>query len=385
MIPPLVPLPPSFKPEHDPREDLFATLFAPSTPRASPNLGPVSDDQHNDTPILPSLPSRHSRTASADSDFGAFVSISSTEDPLSPPVQGSSSGAPFSPLQNLEFFDRFAEEAKAATERNKKGVLDELLEHEDDPLYFLQTPDPPAHAPLERSTPVPPSTLEQPSLIDLSPTAEFWNSASLPEVVTPPQNDDGQPSDDADNVEGRSSRHNNKTEPATLPTHVLRSPSLPPSPARASEPELQPSLFTSSSFTSATFPKKWVSSLLSRPSQRRTASADEVERSSSAVRHSPSSSASSIISHSRMHSALETSTAITHGTPFASEPYIPPSGAPGFSGDRTWNTGGFEFDKENVEKKSVRLVGRKELTTPVLTAEIADMVSHIDRIGGNRV
>lgn len=46
--------------------------------------------------------------------------------------------SPFSPLQNFEFFDKFAEGAKAATEKNKKGFLEELLRHEDDPLYFLR-------------------------------------------------------------------------------------------------------------------------------------------------------------------------------------------------------------------------------------------------------
>lgn len=52
---------------------------------------------------------------------------------------------------------------------------------------------------------------------------------------------------------------------------------------------------------------------------------------------------------------------------------MPPSGAPGFAGDRAWNKG-FEFDKENVERISVRLLGRKESTTPVLSVELADKV-----------
>ena len=67
---------------------------------------------------------------------------------------------------------------------------------------------------------------------------------------------------------------------------------------------------------------------------------------------------------------------ITHGTPFAAHPYVPPSGAPGFAGDRAWNKG-FEFDKENVERVSVRLVGRKESTTPVLSVGIADKVGFL--------
>ncbi len=69
--------------------------------------------------------------------------------------------------------------------------------------------------------------------------------------------------------------------------------------------------------------------------------------------------------------ALDSS--ITHGSPFASHAFVPPSGAPGFTGDRKWNKG-FEFDKTQVERKSVRLNGRREMTVPVLTVEIADMV-----------
>ncbi|KAI0776526.1 hypothetical protein BD413DRAFT_610150 [Trametes elegans] len=43
--------------------------------------------------------------------------------------------------------------------------------------------------------------------------------------------------------------------------------------------------------------------------------------------------------------------------------------APGFTGNR-----GFEFDKTQVERKSVLLTGREKMTVPVLTVEIADML-----------
>ncbi|TDL26885.1 TLD-domain-containing protein [Rickenella mellea] len=64
---------------------------------------------------------------------------------------------------------------------------------------------------------------------------------------------------------------------------------------------------------------------------------------------------------------------VKHGSPFASHIYVPPSGAPGFAGDRNWNPG-FEFDRDDVEKKSVRLLGRKEITTPVLSVSMADAI-----------
>ncbi|EKM48990.1 uncharacterized protein PHACADRAFT_189009 [Phanerochaete carnosa HHB-10118-sp] len=137
-IPPLIPLPAETSrrlTNNDAKDDIFATLFSPATPRASPTLHPVPDE-----PIMEIVRPRnteHSRTSSTDSEFGSFVSVPSTEDPLH--QLGSDAGQPFSPVRNFEFFDRFAEEAKAATERNKKGVLDELLQHEDDPLYFLRS------------------------------------------------------------------------------------------------------------------------------------------------------------------------------------------------------------------------------------------------------
>ena len=67
---------------------------------------------------------------------------------------------------------------------------------------------------------------------------------------------------------------------------------------------------------------------------------------------------------------------LTHGTPFASHSYIPPTGAPGFKGDRAWNKSHFEFDPEsNTPRKSVILKGRKDVTSVLLTPSLADLVS----------
>lgn len=132
-IPPLIPLPGDDEPRnavHDDTEDIFATLFSPATPRASPTLHPVQDE--------PSRPVRHSRSASVDSDFGSFVSVPSSEDPLHQ-LEQDFSPLSFSPAPNIEFFDRFTESAKAATEKNKKDLLDELLRHEADPTSFLRS------------------------------------------------------------------------------------------------------------------------------------------------------------------------------------------------------------------------------------------------------
>ncbi len=70
--------------------------------------------------------------------------------------------------------------------------------------------------------------------------------------------------------------------------------------------------------------------------------------------------------------------AITHGTPFASHPYVALSGAPALARDRHWNK--FESDKTQVERQSVELTGRKELTVPLLIVELADMVCLVLRV-----
>ncbi|KAI0049064.1 hypothetical protein FA95DRAFT_1489959, partial [Auriscalpium vulgare] len=127
-IPSLIPAPPETNTSsREQKEDIFSTLFSPATPRASPTLDPVPDAN-------PRRP--HPRTFSTSSaDFGSFISVPAAEDPLAPPVSFSDSEAsdlpPLTPLK-ADFF----EEARAATEKNQQGFLAELLEHEDDPMYW---------------------------------------------------------------------------------------------------------------------------------------------------------------------------------------------------------------------------------------------------------
>lgn len=69
---------------------------------------------------------------------------------------------------------------------------------------------------------------------------------------------------------------------------------------------------------------------------------------------------------------------LTHGTPFASQAYLPPTGAPGFEGDRAWNKSHFEFDPDSkASRKSVSLLDRKDITSVVLTPPLADLVSQL--------
>ncbi len=80
-------------------------------------------------------PARHACTESTDSDLGAFVSVPVAEDLLR--LGDVTEPVPSTPLQNYEFFDRFTEDVKAASERRRKEMLDKL-QHADDRLYWLQ-------------------------------------------------------------------------------------------------------------------------------------------------------------------------------------------------------------------------------------------------------
>lgn len=204
-----------------------------------------------------------------------------------------------------------------------RGLLNELLEHEDDPMYFTSS-----------------------------------RSASTSRATTPqPRPTPG--ALDASRPSRHPTRESNWTEPAAS-THgpPARSPSLPPTPSHLSNPEVQrtQSFFMPTSFTASSFPTKWVSSLLSRPAP--------------SVAQPPAPHVEGLPPRA---STIPGAAPITHGTPFAAHTYVPPSGAPGFAGDRAWNKG-FDFDKENVERTSVKLVGRKEGTHAILSVQLADQV-----------
>ncbi|KAJ3526519.1 hypothetical protein NM688_g8252 [Phlebia brevispora] len=172
-IPPLIPLPKDNQQSNgDAKDDIFATLFSPATPRPSPATSPPPGDSGR-----PKYGQRHSRTSSTDSEFGSFVSVPSQEDPLSQFVSASDS-VPFTPLQNFEFF----EGAKAAQDKNKQGVLDELLNHEADPLYFLRSATPKNPQPdFNVPTLVPLEPPEFDTTHDADSTASADTSGMLPE------------------------------------------------------------------------------------------------------------------------------------------------------------------------------------------------------------
>ena len=394
-VSPLIPLPTH---RGEDKEDLFATLFSPPTPRASPTRTPEPTSGWS---------ARHARQESTDSEFGAFVSVPAAEDPLRL-VDGPDLG-PYSSQQTYEFFDRFTEDAKAASEKRRSQVLDELLQHEDDPLYWLQgtssfdalastTPQPSQNASI-----IDLSKSNGDSLIDLDSPSDVTRSFD-PLVSSSSAQSSSAPSplpafdrslfDEVEHANDgldsdRPSRQRAHTNPHAVSTLPTRSPSLPPSsPTRPADPQIQRT--QSSYFTPPSIPSRWVSNLLTSTIRgtRTTPSTPPAEGSIASIFASvseeplPAPSRFSTWSQSAPHSRAPThfesapslDSSITHGTPFGSQPYIAPSGAPGFAGDRMWDKG-FEFNKAQVERQSVRLAGRREMTGVVLTVEIADMVS----------
>lgn len=130
----------------DGKEDLFAALFSPPTPPASPLPFGTAAATSTNKP----LSSIHSRKFSTSSvEFGSFVSVPATDDPLYTEQQAAF--PPISPTSGLEFFDQFTDHA-AKSNAQKRRVLDELLLHEDDPLYWVNDtskPTPPDSDALE--------------------------------------------------------------------------------------------------------------------------------------------------------------------------------------------------------------------------------------------
>lgn len=401
-IPPLIPVPlNTTEDENKTQEDLFATLFSPPTPRASPVPSAENAATHTET-----RPNTHQRNSSISSDFGAFVSVPAADDPLALSVPE------ISPL-DASFELDLPEDQTGDTRQPQAqtlGVLDELLHHQDDPLYWIQ---PSGDSENSRSTtPQPPSmepTIPEP---DLGQLPVLSNEQPMSDMHTDSLLNllDDNSTQNPPDQEISSSAHQYSSSRFT----ARRSPTLPQTPSHISEPQVQ---HTQSFFTPSSISSRWVPSFLasaarstlsSSPSSSKDLTAHSPERSTS-----PTSSASPFAprrfeatlpmtlpsqlketlasvaqpaSHTRAQSlsgpgpALNSARLdafISHGTPFSSHPYVPPLGAPGFGGDRTWDKG-FEFDQAGVESKSVKLLGRKELTTPVLTSELADLVRHSD-------
>ncbi|OAX36056.1 TLD-domain-containing protein [Rhizopogon vinicolor AM-OR11-026] len=351
----------------------FATLFSPATPPATPT--PIFRDHYPTT----TRPQHHrNRTGSTDSEFGAFVSVPAAQDPLSFDFQ-----APEHPTSvpsgnnSLDYFDQFTSSAKTASEQSRRVVLDELLAHEDDPLYFLQAHDRPPSPPtseIRSASPQasivwsPPSIPQSNNLIDIKPPSP--PPLKLP-ILTP-------------SIPSQSP----VTARTPLPPRITGAVSPPsghsPPTSSASLPFPSSSSTPPAHATLSRLSSSWVSSLLPSGRSRQSTALPAATHASTIVHSAPGSVFQST-PPSHTHIPRPTP-GITRGTPFATQPYIPPSGAPGFAGDRTWDKGFSDTleDEEMSEVKGVlrkakkgkgiKLVGRREGTVGVLSEDIANLI-----------
>jgi hypothetical protein len=359
-ISPLIPVPPSNKspvppPNKADLDDLLATLFAPVTPPASPlpngSSSSIFSHSSNPRPRVGSI----SAASSTDSDFGAFVSVPASEDPLAPPSL-SEPTPPRSPAAHRLSASRgFFAEARAATARNQQGLLAELLEHEDDPMYWHEhAPSPSSSAaavPSRAVTPQPPQP--QPPLdsaLDiLGELVEPVEEAVETAVVNPLLDALNEATSDNSFAQPPSRVESVSVSPPRPgpPSPIARSPSLPPSPSRPSPPVLT-RVQSTSTFSSTSSPSRWMNSFLTYRGPP------------------PSTSPPARLGPVRAD--------ITHGSPFAASPFVPASGAPGFDGDRAWNKGFDDNEGVGSQQRGVQLLGLKEGTRGVLGASLADTV-----------
>lgn len=129
------------------------TLFAPPTPPASPTPGAtLKPDAHPKSWSLSTPRSLLTSAVPADEDpLSPAAPASTSESELRhnpgneqhyttlpeprPYVSPSSSSNTLRTNSTLAFFDKFVHQAKAASENKRRSLLDELLLHQDDPLF----------------------------------------------------------------------------------------------------------------------------------------------------------------------------------------------------------------------------------------------------------
>lgn len=306
---------------------------------------------------------------------------------------------------SLDYFGQFTTTAKVASERNRKGVLDELLEHQDDPLYFLaaQVDDPPS---LHQSTTLDLLPEEEPELLGNAMSTSQGNAPGRAPILSPHESIADALASELDmSSKNHPLNHSPPHAPHTHPRNrspvltLTRKQSLAGLPPTGSP--LPPHLSGNASPPSASSPSASGVSLplnlgldkvqgsgdeerrvkeveINRERQSASPSQATLSRISSnlvsaflsgtskhARNNTISSSSnnsgtlsSSFPAHSSSFSDRSSSASITHrGSPFVSTPFVPPSGAPGFTGDRNWDRGFFEALQRDRESGAVDITG----------------------------
>ncbi|KAL1713769.1 TLD-domain-containing protein [Schizophyllum commune] len=364
--------------------DKFATLFSPATPRASPT--PEGKAAMNAPPVAQRRPPP---IATSDSEFGSFVAVSANEDPLS---FISSSPSPNHTRANpsLDFFDAFGREAKEASERNKRQVLDELLLHDSDPLSFLSSKQDEVSS-RQTTSPGQPFT-DAPSTtspgVDADEEFGELQSSAPPCSSSPTRQSTLTPSTLAPPLTSSSSVSSKPATPAIEHPPEFPFPSGSPPPRSQS---MQTLSGLSSSWLS-TIRERGLSSILPATHTRQaTDPGRTLPGHPNPHPHTPGHTPTQPVTIT--HNTPFTPTGPAH-SPFAAHVYIPPSGAPGFRGEAyDWDKGySVELERELqasgassrgpatvddvIQKKlgGVVLTGRNPNTEVVLTNETADSI-----------
>lgn len=406
----------------EPDIDKFATLFNPSTPHASPTIQPIFSQSRPTSSIrsnnrLSQSQIGSTRLDSNDSDFGGFVSVPPAQDPLSqtffsetPPLEAiltrdpredSSKTSQRVSHSNSDFFGQFVEGAKEQDNQGKgKGYLDELLRHEDDPLYWIN------HGGSEPESSGSSRGEESESESGRDDLSNVMSGHALEVSLLDLDLDSNnyfahkESGHEQNNVTSQSSAVPVKPKlkpfatPSMSPTFPFAAPRPPISHSSnssvstsAPSPSASPPIPSSTSPrpTYPTQPSRWMSSLLSNP---RTSIDDQSRPSVQGIFPHPRASSTDALQHQIRHpspplphsslpASVSTSSTISHGTPFASRSYIPASGAPGFAGsDHAWDKGfSDDFEKDGKKaKEHVHLEGLKAATEGILDLTLVDLV-----------
>jgi hypothetical protein len=370
-------------------EDRFASLFSPPTPARTPEAD-IFSLPTSSVPGSSARPRAHARMSS-EMDFGSFVSVPAAQDPLGTSadlVATNLGGVAAASMHDatFEFFESFGETAKQASAYKRSSVLDELLAHEDDPLYFLNAstgetsaskPAPSengavegAHLVVASSTALdedlPPA--DAPSLLDRSLDLIFGSEAPQRSSAAEEPSLLGR---GTDRMFGEPAFSPSEEPAADMLAEALSTDApLPPSKSTSVPVPVMPS-------RSSTFASRWMPSL--RGPRRGSSSSMDASGSPSA----PASLAGTL--SRTMTSALAVAGPSGADNPFGPHVFHPPSGAPGFAGEHphphTARAGGgaspapFDFGADDAEeRRAVLLEGRKPLTEIVLTPELATQV-----------
>ncbi|KAG8937021.1 oxidation resistance protein 1 [Tulasnella sp. 418] len=360
-IKPLIPLPTSSGDSNSSKpESPFTSLFNRS--------------QDADSKVIPLFPVD---TVSLSQEFSADKTSnmqgSSLSDSTSPfgdfvfadPLQPNSS----SYLSNIteEFGhafhgDSFIEDAAARSKERGDRVLGELLDHEDDPLYFLRHPEM-VHARGEES--IYQESRRHSQEISYAEDVERIDSDTSKDISSLTRDKDS-----IDRFIDNDSVHS-IVEP--LATTSSASQEM----LHESSPPL------SSSFRNLTLPRRltsFLSSSLPRRSTQQPNMAPRNDEESIAPPYINTSSSTPSTVHpeaslsQRSHNSLVGLDAMHSANTFSKKPFIPPTGAPGFYPEEDWSKEGVNSDIGSLNSGHVVLAGRSESSIKVLSNAVADQL-----------